>query len=165
MSSDEAYDSDATVKSNSSSFEIRQVHAKRIFNDGSVRYLVEWTDYPRKQWIHPSKMNSGVLISDFEQKYQENLISRMVANGSLVLKSSRVARNKSKHSVRSSKRLKRSTTSAKRFICDICSQDFVRKNGVSNHIQRMHLNLSFSCSLCSSKFKCRANLNTHKISF
>lgn len=48
------------------------------------------------------------------------------------------------------------------MICDMCDRTFSRKKHLTNHMQTHHMNVKFSCNLCSAEFPSQDKLSTHK---
>ena len=61
-------------------------------------------------------------------------------------------------------------------ICDFCGRIYKYKQGLDNHIQAQHMNITYPCSICGKTFKypwdrtkhektiCKAEKKTHKCS-
>ena len=52
-------------------------------------------------------------------------------------------------------------TGLTRWQCTDCQYIAKDKSNVFKHIERVHLNLSYSCPICGALFRSRANLTIH----
>ena len=98
--------------------------------------------------VHQQAIHDGIIFRCLQCDYKSTRESGVYNHTNSVHKGKKV--------------IKKSSSSSERdFICEYCKKEFKRKDHKQIHIERIHLNLEFSCEICDYKVKDAFRLKKH----